>query len=117
MHRQAEAPVFGGDMGYVGPEAHFSQNVPRTGDAGTYVPKSVLDAGEADGVALEYYKSYDTRALEGLVGSLFGTRARQPVSTLVLNGVSVAYGGRSSSCCNRGMDSQVGISHGNTMTT
>ena len=39
-----------------------------TGDAGTYVPKGVLHAGEADGVALEYYKSYDTRALEGLGG-------------------------------------------------
>ena len=42
------------------------QNLPGTGDAGTYVPKSVLDAGEAEGVSLEYYKSYDTRACEGL---------------------------------------------------
>ena len=71
MHRQAEAPVFGGDMGYVGPEAHFSQNVPRTGDSGTYVPKGILDAGEADGVALEYYKSYDTRAFPGFGGGAF----------------------------------------------
>ena len=99
MHRQAEAPVFGGDMGYVGPEAHFSQNVPRTGDSGTYVPKGILDAGEADGVALEYYKSYDTRAFPGFGGGpLFGTRALQPVPTLVLICVSVAYGGHSSSC-------------------
>ena len=70
MRCQAEAPVVGGDMGYVGPEAHFSQNLIRTGDAGTYVPKNVLDAGEADGVALEYYKSYDTRAFQGLGGGL-----------------------------------------------
>ena len=30
-----------------------------TGDAGMYVPRSVLDAGEATGTAMEYYKSYD----------------------------------------------------------
>ena len=43
-----------------------SHKMPGAGDAGTYVPKGVLDAGEAEGLALEYYKSYDTRALEGL---------------------------------------------------
>ena len=45
---QAEAPVEGGSMGW-------------TGDAGMYVPRSVLDAGEAKGEAMEYYKSYDAR--------------------------------------------------------
>ncbi|CAK9035936.1 unnamed protein product [Durusdinium trenchii] len=39
-------PVSGGGMGY-------------TGASGMYVPRKALDAGTAEGAAMEYYKSYD----------------------------------------------------------
>ena len=47
---QGDAPVDGGSMGW-------------TGDSGMYVPRSVLDAGEAKGDAMEYYKSYNARVM------------------------------------------------------
>mgnify|MGYP002803884561 CR=1 FL=1 len=44
---KADVPLGGGDMGYVG-------------DAGLYVQQSVIDAAQsAEGLALEYYKSYN----------------------------------------------------------
>ena len=39
-----------------------------TGDSGMYVPRSVLDAGEATGDAMEYYKSYNARVMAEQAG-------------------------------------------------
>lgn len=66
MHRtslaQAEAPVFAGDMGYKG--LHFAVRFHFAGgDAGSFLPKNVIDAASAEGIALEYYRSYDARAV------------------------------------------------------
>ena len=47
---EADAPVSGGSMGWAG-------------DSGMYVPRSILDAGEANGEAMEYYKSYNARVM------------------------------------------------------
>ena len=47
---QGEAPVNGGAMGWLG-------------EAGMYVPGSVLDAAWANGDAMEYYRSYDARVM------------------------------------------------------
>jgi len=51
LSSEADVPLGGGDMGYVG-------------DAGLYVQQSVIDAAQsAEGLALEYYKSYNASTL------------------------------------------------------
>lgn len=50
MPAQAEAPVNGGSMGWLG-------------ESGMYVPGSILEATWAQGEAMEYYRSYDARVM------------------------------------------------------
>ena len=40
-----------------------SSKVACSGRSGTYIPRSVIEHGESEGLALEYYKSYDVRSL------------------------------------------------------
>lgn len=49
-------------MGYKG--LHFAVRFHFAGgDAGSFLPKNVIDAASAEGIALEYYRSYDARAV------------------------------------------------------